>query len=226
MTSCAPDTLKRSVIWLFISAFTPICSREIDLQPPTDARGRDDEQRQHDERQQREAPLEGDHRGQRGDEDDDVADDAAERAGDRGLRTDDVVVQTADQRAGLGAGEERDRHALHLGEQRDAQVVDESFADARAAPPLTRSPGPPRSSAATTTTIGEDGDQLTILVGDGVVEDGAERERRDQCDQRRQQDRHQEPGDDRRGTDGRTARRDGARRAARACPSPRRRRVA
>ena len=28
-TSCAPDTLNRSVIWLFISAFTLICSREM-----------------------------------------------------------------------------------------------------------------------------------------------------------------------------------------------------
>ncbi len=34
------------------------------------------------------------------------------------------------KRAGLRAGEERDRHALHVVEQRDPQVVDEAFADA------------------------------------------------------------------------------------------------
>ena len=73
---------------------------------------------------------------ERGDQHDHVADDAAERAGDRVLGADDVVVQPADERAGLGAGEEGDRHPLHLGEQRDAQVVDEALADARAAPPL------------------------------------------------------------------------------------------
>ena len=43
----------------------------------------------------------------------------------------DVVVQPRLQRAGLRAGEERDRHALHVVEERDAQVVDQPFADAR-----------------------------------------------------------------------------------------------
>ena len=52
------------------------------------------------------------------------------------LRADDVVVQPAGERAGLGAGEERDRHALHLGEQRHPQVVDDALTDGGAAPPL------------------------------------------------------------------------------------------
>ena len=52
-----------------------------------------------------------------GDERDDVGDDRAERAGERPLGADDVVVQPADEGAGLGAGEERDRHALHVVEQ-------------------------------------------------------------------------------------------------------------
>ena len=34
------------------------------------------------------------------------------------------------QRAGLRAGEERERHPLHVVEERDAQVVDEALADA------------------------------------------------------------------------------------------------
>ena len=77
-----------------------------------------------------------DHRDQRGDQHDDVADDAAERAGDGVLRADDVVVEAAGRRAGLGAGEERDRHPLDLGEQGDAQVVDQPLADPGRAPPL------------------------------------------------------------------------------------------
>ena len=63
------------------------------LQPAADPAGRDDEQRQHDQRQQRQPPLEGEHRDERRDEHDDVADDAAERARDGGLGADDVVVQ-------------------------------------------------------------------------------------------------------------------------------------
>ena len=58
-------------------------------------------------------------------------DDRAERAGERPLRADHVVVQAADERAGLGAGEERDRAALHVVEELGAQVVDEPLADPR-----------------------------------------------------------------------------------------------
>ena len=39
------------------------------------------------------------------------------------------LFMPADQRAGLGAGEEGDGHALHVVEQRDPQVVDEALAD-------------------------------------------------------------------------------------------------
>ena len=78
----APATLNRSVICVFISALRFICSREIACRPRADPLGRDDEQRQHHERQQREPPLQREHRGQRGDEHDHVRHDRAERAGD------------------------------------------------------------------------------------------------------------------------------------------------
>ena len=52
-----------------------------------------------------------------------------ERRGDRLLRADHVVVEARLERAGLRAGEERERHALHVVEQGDAQVVDEPLAD-------------------------------------------------------------------------------------------------
>ena len=43
-----------------------------------------------------------------------------------------VVVEPAHERAGLGAGEERERHPLHVGEDLRPHVVDEALADARA----------------------------------------------------------------------------------------------
>ena len=107
------------------------------LQPAPDAAGREDEQRQHDEREQRQPPLEGEHRGERGDEHDDVADDAAERAGDRGLGADDVVVQPADVSAPVGV---RVKNATGirctLANSAPPQVVDQPLADPRAAPAL------------------------------------------------------------------------------------------
>ena len=106
------------------------------LQSHTDATGRDDERGQHDQRQHRESPLEGDHCHERRREHDHVRHHAAERPGHRGLSTDDIVVQAADQRTGLRAGEERDRHALHLGKERHAQVVDQTLTDQRRQPTL------------------------------------------------------------------------------------------
>ena len=106
------------------------------LQPPPDAAGRHDEQRQHDQRQQRQPPLEPQHRDQRGDQHDHVAHDAAERARHRRLGADHVAVEAARDRARRRAREERQRQPLDLGEQRPAQVGDQSLADAGAAPPL------------------------------------------------------------------------------------------
>ena len=59
-----------------------------------------------------------------------------QRRGERLLGAEHVVVQPADQRAGLGAGEERERHPLHVVEDRGAQVVDQALADARRVPAL------------------------------------------------------------------------------------------
>ena len=61
---------------------------------------------------------------------------AGQRRGERLLGADDVVVEPADERAGLGAGEERDRHPLHVVEHLGAQVVDQALADARGEPAL------------------------------------------------------------------------------------------
>ena len=63
---------------------------------------------------------------------DEVADDAREHVGERLLGADHVVVEAAHEGAGLGAREERDRHALHVVEDLRAHVVDEALADPRA----------------------------------------------------------------------------------------------
>ena len=70
LTSSAPDTLKRSLIWVFISALSTMPRRLIACDATPDALGRDDEQGQHEQCQQREAPVEGEHGGERGDEHD------------------------------------------------------------------------------------------------------------------------------------------------------------
>ena len=106
------------------------------LEPTTDPLGRKDEDRQHEQRDDGELPLEGQHRDKGQREGDDVRDDGAERAGHRVLRADHVVVHPADQRAGLRAGEERDGLTLHAVEQRRPQLVDQALADPGRPPTL------------------------------------------------------------------------------------------
>ena len=170
------------------------------LQPLAHALGRDHENGQDHQREERETPLERDHRRECGDQHDHVADDAAEGGGDRCLCADHVVVEAADECTGLGAGEEGDRQALHLCEQRDAKVVDEAFTDAGATPPLHD-----RERR-----VGQGGDHHhdrehhdqgsvtgLLSLGDRSVEDRPERERRHQGEQRGDEDGDEEPDDDR-----------------------------
>ena len=53
-----------------------------------------------------------------------------EDVGEGLLGAGDVVVEAADEGAGLGAREEGERHALHVVEDLGAHVVDEALADA------------------------------------------------------------------------------------------------
>ena len=164
------------------------------LQPASDSAGRDDEHREHGERHQGQPPLEGEHRAQRRDQHDDVAHHAAERARDRGLGADHVVVEAARDRTGRRAGEERDRQPLHLGEQGSAQVGDQALTDAGAAPALDdlqRGVTQRRADGGR----GEPEDEPAIAVGDRGVEDLAGDERRDEGEQRGDEDRDEEQGD-------------------------------
>ena len=127
-------------------------------------------------------------------------DDRAERAGERPLGADDVVVQAADQGAGLRAGEEGDRHALHVVEQPDAQVEDEALADPRR--PTTARP------ASSAPSDDGDGDHEERRGGDesrgrrrrdrGVVDDAPDEQRRDEPEDGLDDDRGEEPGEHRR----------------------------
>ena len=73
---------------------------------------------------------------QRGDDADDIADDVREGRGEGLLRALDVTVQAGHERAGLGAGEEADRHPLDVVEHLGAQIVDQAFADTGRVPAL------------------------------------------------------------------------------------------
>ena len=83
------------------------------------------------------------------DQRDEVADDAGEGVAEGALGADDVVVEPADQRAGAGAGEERDRHPLHVVEDRRAQVEDQPLADAWPTASGCSSPSPASTTAIT-----------------------------------------------------------------------------
>ena len=108
----------------------------------------------------------------------------AERARDRALGADHVVVEPADERAGLRPGEERDRHALDLVEQRDAQVVDQALADLGRVPPLDDAePGVDQRDEHGDG--GEHDDERAVARRDGRVEDGPEQQRREQADHAR-----------------------------------------
>ena len=193
-TSCAPATLNRSVIWLFISALTVIWSRAIRCSRlPTRLAGITKIGRT------TSASSVSRHSSAI------IAASVVTRTTmllttlpsvrrDGGLRTDHVVVEAADQRAGLRAREEGDRHPLDLVEQRDAQVVDQALTDARAAPPLQdREPG--LGEGGGDDDDGEDGDQPPVAFGDRGVEDRAEGERGHEPDERGREDRPEEPDD-------------------------------
>jgi hypothetical protein len=95
----------------------------------TSRAGGHEEERQQRERRQRQRPGQRRHR----DDDHHDADDVAHHPGQRGrerlLGADDVVVEPADQGAGLRAGEEGDRLAQHVGEHLGAQVEDQALTD-------------------------------------------------------------------------------------------------
>ena len=137
--------------------------------------------------QQRDRPAEEHHRHAHDDRGDDVGDGALQRGGERPLRADDVVVEAADEGAGLGAGEEGQRLPLHVGEDAGAEVVDESLTDAA------RQPARDEAEAGVDDghhrhQDGEPDDQRCVTRAHGVVDDRLEQQGRHH-DERRVDDR-------------------------------------
>ena len=134
LTSVAPGAENRSVIWVFIVALWIGGLAGQLRHRRADPAGRQQEQRHQHQRQQRDLPRDAEHHRQRQRQRDDVGHHAGQRVGERPLRAHHVVAQPADQRAGAGPGEERDRHPLHVVEHRGAQVEDQALADRRRQP--------------------------------------------------------------------------------------------
>ena len=112
-----------------------LLSRDVG-QPLARPPGREHEQRQEDQRQQRDRPGQDEHRAERRHDGEHVADDAGERRREGLLGTLHVGVEAGDEGAGLGPAEEPDRHALDVVEHLGAEVVDEPLTDARREPAL------------------------------------------------------------------------------------------
>ena len=99
------------------------------LHPAADQPGGQDEQRDHDQGDDRDQPGQVEQRRQDEDQAEQVGKHAGQRGGDRLLGPDHVAVEAADQRPRLRAGEKGDRLPLHVVEHLGAQVVDEALAD-------------------------------------------------------------------------------------------------
>ena len=165
------------------------------LQAPPHAFGGQDEHRQECQGQQGEPPVQDDEHRQQGDHQHaEVGHQLAERAGHGALRADHVVVQAADQRSGLDAGEERHPHALHVVVQRHPQVVDQTLADTGRPPALAEGnqrlgERRPQDQA------GQQVHRAPVGVDDGHVDDLPEQQRRHLAQQCADQDEHHECGD-------------------------------
>ena len=129
LTSRAPETLKRSVIIWPISPFRRYFSRVISASRRPVQRAGSTNRGSSGERQQRDLPRQDEHRGERGDDGEHVADDAGEGRRERLLGTLHVAVQPGHEGTRLGSAEEADRHPLDVVEHLGAQVVDEALAE-------------------------------------------------------------------------------------------------
>jgi DNA-binding MarR family transcriptional regulator len=157
-----------------------------------DPAGEPDRRRQHEQRHQRELPAQREHRDERGDRGGEVRGDRRGGRGDDGLHAADVVGDPRLHLTGAGAGEEGDRLALQVREHVGAQPVHDLLADLRRDQGL----GDAQHGC-----DGGDGDhadhepdeQGQVPLRQGVVDDGAQQERRGHRRDRRQRDQR---GDD------------------------------
>ena len=195
LSSIAPPTLKRSVIALPRSALPSICSRvsPASLVPTTrEVMSRIGKQQQ---AQQGDLPAQGEHRDAHHDHGDRVGDRARQGGRERPLGADHVVVEPGDERAGLGAGEERQALALHVAEDLGAEVEDQALADARGEPAAQhRQRGADDRHARHRQ--GQQGDQRAVAGGDAVVDQALDEQRVDHDEARVDDGQQQEHRDE------------------------------
>ena len=157
--------------------------------------GRDEEDGQEDQRGQCDLPAEEEHRPEDDDHRHEVAHDIRQEIGEGLLGADHVVVQAADERSGLGPGEEGERHALDVAEDLGPHVVDEVLADVgRNAAFGQRQAG--IRDGQDRHQDGEFDHQLGVVFGDPVVDEGPQDEGIDGADGRIDDDHRQEDGQD------------------------------
>ena len=99
--------------------------------------------------------------------------------GERALGADHVVVEPRDQGAGLGAGEEGQRLALHVAEDPGAEVEDQALADAGGEPAARARRAGRRRAATRAIARASDGDQPVVAGEDAVVDDALDQQRVD-----------------------------------------------
>ena len=162
---------------------------------PSHDAGRDEEDRKEDQRGQGDLPTQIEHRPQHDDHRDQVAHRVRQEIGEGLLRAEDVVVQPADQGAGLGPGEEGQGHALDVPEHLRAHVEDQTLADDRGDAAL----GEGKDGVDERQAAGEAGqpdDQVGVVLLDAVVDEGPQDQRVDGADHRVEHDHGQEHGQD------------------------------
>src|SRR5687768_16347226 len=105
-------------------------------QHPAQAFRKDDEQRQDEQADQGQPPLQREHDRQYGDLTDQVGDDVGDDTANGVLRINHVVVEAAHQLSDLGVGKEAQGHTMQARKQSGTQVVDHTFTDRGIQPAL------------------------------------------------------------------------------------------
>ncbi len=136
------------------------------------APGGDHEHGQQHQGEQGDPPGQGEHHGQGERQRDDVADHGGQGVAEGPLGADHVVVETGDERARAGAGEERDRHPLHVVEDGGPQVEDEFLAEGGRQPPAEDAEGRLRHRDQRDEQ-GQPDDRGRVAVGDDGVDDAS-----------------------------------------------------
>ena len=145
-------------------------------------------------RGQGDLPTQEEH-GRQDDEDgDEVAHHVGQKVREGLLSADHVVVQPADQRAGLGPGEKSQRHALDVPEDLGSHVEDEALADIGGDATLNQHQGCIDNGQAADHDR-QDDHQAAVLVQDPIVDEVLEDEGVDGGKGRIQHDRGQEDGE-------------------------------